>query len=117
MIAIGSDHAGYNLKEEIIEQLKNMGYDILDIGCNGEACDYPDIASEVAGCVAGGKCERGILICGTGVGMSMAANKVNGIRAALCADYYTAKYTRLHNDANILCMGARINRSWEQRRK
>ena len=81
MIAIGSDHAGYNLKEEIIEQLKNMGYDILDIGCNGEACDYPDIASEVAGCVAGGKCERGILICGTGVGMSMAANKVNGIRA------------------------------------
>lgn len=107
MIAIGSDHAGYNLKEEIIEQLKNMGYDILDIGCNGEACDYPDIASGVAGCVAGGKCERGILICGTGVGMSMAANKVNGIRAALCADYYTAKYTRLHNDANILCMGAR----------
>ena len=107
MIAIGSDHAGYNLKEEIIEQLKNMGYDILDIGCNGEACDYPDIASEGAGCVAGGKCERGILICGTGVGMSMAANKVNGIRAALCADYYTAKYTRLHNDANILCMGAR----------
>lgn len=107
MIAIGSDHAGYNLKEEIIEHLKNCGFDILDIGCNGEACDYPDIAAEVSGCVANGKCEKGILICGTGVGMSMAANKVNGIRAALCADYYTAKFTRLHNDANILCMGAR----------
>lgn len=107
MIAIGSDHAGYDLKTEIIEQLKLKGFDILDFGCNGESCDYPDIAAMVAGSVSGGKCEKGILICGTGVGMSMAANKVNGIRAALCPDYYTAKYTRLHNDANILCMGAR----------
>ncbi len=107
MIAIGSDHAGYNLKTEILEQLKQKELDILDVGCNGESCDYPDIALEVANAVKEGKCEKGILICGTGVGMSMAANKVNGIRAALCADYFTAKYTRMHNDANILCMGAR----------
>lgn len=107
MIAIGSDHAGYNLKTEIIEQLKAKNMVILDVGCNGESCDYPDIAAEVAKNVAEGKCDKGILICGTGVGMSIAANKVNGIRAALCGDYFTAKYTRMHNDSNILCMGAR----------
>lgn len=107
MIAIGSDHAGYNLKMEIIEQLKEKELDILDFGCNGESCDYPDIAVKVAGSVAKGECDKGILICGTGVGMSMSANKVHGIRAALCSECYTAKYTRLHNDANILCMGAR----------
>lgn len=107
MIAIGSDHAGYTLKTEIIEQLKQKNLDILDVGCNGESCDYPDIAEEVAKNVANGTCEKGILICGTGIGMSIAANKVNGIRAALCSDYFSAKYTRLHNDANILCMGAR----------
>lgn len=107
MIAIGSDHAGYDLKTEIIEQLKQKGMDMLDFGCNGESCDYPDIAEKVARSVAGGECDNGILICGTGVGMSIAANKVKGIRAALCSDHYTAKYTRLHNDANILCMGAR----------
>lgn len=108
MIAIGSDHAGYNLKTEIIEQLKLRKMDILDVGCNGEACDYPDVAIEVSKDVLEGKCENGILICGTGVGMSIAANKINGIRAALCTNAFTAKYTRLHNDANILCMGARV---------
>lgn len=107
MIVIGSDHAGYNLKTEIIEQLKDKNIEVMDIGCGGEPCDYPDIAATAAEFVATGKCEKGILICGTGVGMSIAANKVNGIRAALCPDHYTAKYTRLHNDANILCIGAR----------
>lgn len=111
MIAIGSDHAGYNLKTEVIELLKSKNIDILDFGCNGESCDYPDIALDVASHVADGQCEYGILICGTGVGMSMAANKVKGIRAALCSDYYTAKYTRMHNNANILCMGARTTGS------
>lgn len=107
MIAIGCDHAGYELKEEVIAHLYDNGYEILDIGCNGESCDYPVIAKEVAENIVNGKCDKGILICGTGVGMSIAANKVNGIRAALCTDYYTAKYTRLHNNSNILCMGAR----------
>lgn len=107
MIAIGCDHAGYELKEEVIAHLYDNGYEILDIGCNGESCDYPVIAKEVAANIVNGKCDKGILICGTGVGMSIAANKVNGIRAALCTDYYTAKYTRLHNNSNILCMGAR----------
>lgn len=108
MIAIGSDHAGYSLKMEIIEQLKSKNLDVLDFGCGGESCDYPDIAAEVAKNVVAGDCEKGILVCGTGVGMSMAANKVHGIRAALCPDCYTAKYTRLHNNANILCLGARV---------
>lgn len=107
MIAIGSDHAGYSLKMEIIGQLERKNLEVLDLGCGGESCDYPDIAAEVAKNVAGGGSEKGILVCGTGVGMSMAANKVCGVRAALCPDCYTAKYTRLHNDANILCLGAR----------
>lgn len=107
MIAIGCDHAGYELKQEVISHLTEKGYELIDIGCNGESCDYPVIAKEVADNIINKKCDKGILICGTGVGMSMAANKVHGIRAALCSDYFTAKYTRLHNDANILCMGAR----------
>ena len=111
MIAIGCDHAGYELKEVIIEHLTEKGYELLDIGCNGESCDYPVIAKEVAENIINKTCDKGILICGTGVGMSIAANKVNGIRAALCSDYYTAKYTRMHNDSNILCMGARTTGS------
>lgn len=107
MIAIGCDHAGYEFKKEIITHLSEKGYEIFDVGCNGESCDYPLIANEVAENVINKKCEKGILICGTGIGMSIAANKINGIRAALCSDYFSAKYTRLHNDANIMCMGAR----------
>ncbi len=107
MIAIGCDHAGYDLKSDIIGHLSQKGYQIIDIGCNGEPTDYPAIAEMVAREVTGGTCEKGILICGTGIGMSIAANKIKGIRAALCSEEYSAKYTRLHNDANILCMGAR----------
>lgn len=108
MIAIGCDHGGYELKLEVINHLKERGFEIKDFGCDSTAsCDYPVYAKKVAKAVAGGECELGILICGTGIGMSMAANKVDGIRAALCADCFSAKATREHNNANILCMGAR----------
>lgn len=108
MIAIGCDHGGYELKLEVINHLKERGFEIKDLGCDSTAsCDYPVYAKKVAEAVAGGECELGILICGTGIGMSMAANKVDGIRAALCADCFSAKATREHNNANILCMGAR----------
>ena len=108
MIAIGSDHGGYELKLEVIRHLKERGFDVKDFGCDSTAsCDYPVYAQAVANAVAGGECELGILICGTGIGMSMAANKVDGIRAALCADCFSAQATREHNNANILCMGAR----------
>lgn len=108
MIAIGSDHAGYALKCEVIKYLEEKGVEYTDCGCNGESADYPDIAEETCGLVTSGKAEKAILICGTGVGISMSANKIKGIRAALCGDWYTAKYTRLHNDANVLCMGGRV---------
>lgn len=108
MIAIGSDHGGYELKLEVIRHLKERGFDVKDFGCDSTAsCDYPVYAQAVANAVAGGECELGILICGTGIGMSMAANKVDGVRAALCADCFSAQATREHNNANILCMGAR----------
>ena len=108
MIAIGSDHAGFALKQEVVKYLKEKGIEIKEMGCmDGTSCDYPLVAKEVCTEVTSGRAELAILICGTGVGMSIAANKVNGIRAALCTDYYTAKYTRLHNNSNILCMGAR----------
>lgn len=108
MIAIGSDHGGYELKLEVIRHLKERGFDVKDFGCDSTAsCDYPVYAQAVANAVAGGKCELGILICGTGIGMSMAANKVEGIRAALCSDCFSAQATKEHNNANILCMGAR----------
>lgn len=108
MIAIGCDHGGYELKLEVINHLKERGFEIKDLGCDSTvSCDYPVYAKKVAEAVAGGECELGILICGTGIGMSMAANKVDGIRAALCADCFSAKATREHNNANILCMGAR----------
>lgn len=108
MIAIGSDRAGYDLKREIIKHLEEKGLEYIDCGCNGETVDYPDIAETVCLKVTGGECGRAILICGTGVGISMSANKIKGIRAALCGDWYSAKYTRLHNDANVLCMGGRV---------
>jgi ribose 5-phosphate isomerase B len=109
-IFIGADSAGYRLKCEVIEHLNDLGYEVSDMGCDSEAsCHYPIFASAV--------CEKvqadldgsyGILICGTGIGMSMCANKHNGIRAALCSDTFSAKMTRRHNDSNVLCMGARV---------
>ncbi|MBQ9947138.1 MAG: ribose 5-phosphate isomerase B [Oscillospiraceae bacterium] len=108
MIAIGCDHGGYELKLEVIKHLEEKGVQFTDCGCNGEAVDYPDIAAETCAKVLSGECDKAILICGTGIGISMAANKIKGIRAALCGDWYSAKYTRLHNDANALCMGGRV---------
>lgn len=108
MIAIGSDHGGYELKLEVIRHLRERGFEIKDYGCDSAAsCDYPIYAQAVANAVAAGDCELGILICGTGIGMSMAANKVPGVRAALCSDCFSAKATKEHNNANVLCMGAR----------
>ena len=107
MIAIGCDHAGVELKKAVIDFLTEKGFELKDMGTDGEPCDYPNMAESVCSLVTSGECEKGILICGTGIGMSMAANKIKGIRAALCSDAFSAKYTRLHNDANILCMGAR----------
>lgn len=107
MIAIGCDHGGYALKLELIKYLKEHNIEFTDYGCNGEPVDYPDIAEKVCKEIVAGKAEKGVLICGTGIGISMAANKIKGIRAALCCDWYSAKYTRLHNDANVICMGGR----------
>lgn len=108
MIAIGSDHAGYALKCEVIKHLEETGVQFIDCGCNGESVDYPDIAEKTCAEVTSGRADKAILICGTGVGISISANKIKGIRAALCGDWYSAKYTRLHNDANVLCMGGRV---------
>lgn len=108
MIAVGSDHAGYALKCEIIRHLEERGEEYIDCGCGGEKVDYPDIAEKTCAVVTSGKAEKAVLICGTGVGISISANKIKGIRAALCGDWYSAKYTRLHNDANVLCMGGRV---------
>ena len=108
MIAIGCDHGGYELKQEVMKLLEEKGLEYKDYGTySTESCDYPIYGEAVARAVAGGECEKGIIICGTGIGISMAANKVKGIRAALCGDCYSAEYTRRHNDANILAMGAR----------
>ncbi len=109
MIAIGSDHGGYELKGEVIVWLKENNYEYMEFGCmDGNSIDYPNVAEEVCEKVLDGTAEYAILICGTGIGISMAANKINGIRAALCTDTYMAKYTRLHNNANALCMGGRV---------
>lgn len=109
MIAIGADHGGYELKESIKKHLEDKGIEYKDFGTfTGEAVDYPIIAKQVADSVISGECIRGILCCGTGVGISIAANKVKGIRCACCSDYFSAYYTRLHNDANILAMGGRV---------
>lgn len=107
-IVIGSDHGGFNLKNEIIKHLKTLNYEIEDRGCfTTESCDYPVVAKEVAKTVleTGG---RGILVCGTGIGVSIAANRFEGIRASHCTDTFTARMTRMHNDSNILCLGERI---------
>lgn len=109
MIAIGCDHGGFALKKEIIQYLNDNHIEFKDFGTDSEASvNYAPIAAAVGHSVANGECEKGILICGTGIGMSMAANKVKGIRAACCSDHFSAKFTRLHNDANILCMGGRV---------
>jgi ribose 5-phosphate isomerase B len=109
MIAIGCDHGGYLLKQEVIQYLKSMNIEYKDFGCYDEgACDYPIYAKKVAESVLSKESEKGILICGTGIGISIAANKIKGIRAALCHDCFSAEATRLHNDANILAMGARV---------
>ena len=109
MIALGCDHGGYELKQEIIKHLQERKIEFKDYGCDSlESVDYPVYAKKVANVVAAGECEKGILICGTGIGISIAANKVKGIRAALCTDCFMAEATRLHNDANILALGGRV---------
>ena len=108
-IALGSDHGGYQLKENLKEYLKELNLEYVDFGCENEkSVDYPDIGFKVAIEVKSGKYDRGILICGTGIGMSVVANKVKGIRAALCYNEFTARYSREHNDANILVLGGRV---------
>ncbi len=107
MIYIGCDHGGYQLKLELMKYLDEKGFAYTDMGCSGEPVDYPDIAEAVCRKVTESDENKGILLCGTGIGISMAANKIKGIRAALCADWFSAKYTRLHNDANVICMGGR----------
>lgn len=108
-IAIASDHAGYELKEKVVEFLKSEGFDTEDYGTyNEESCDYPDYALTAAQAVADSKCDYGILICGTGIGMSIVANKVKGIKAANCCSIDMARLAREHNDANILTIGARL---------
>lgn len=109
MIALGCDHGGYSLKEEVKKHLEERNIAYKDYGCDStESCDYPIYAKKVAQAVASKECEQGILICGTGIGISIVANKVKGIRAALCHDCFSAQATREHNNANILAMGARV---------
>ena len=109
MIAVGSDHAGFQLKQAIMAHLKDRGEEYTDYGTyTEESTDYPIYGKKVGEAVASGECDRGIIICGTGIGISLAANKVKGIRAALCGDCFSAEATRLHNDANVLSLGARV---------
>lgn len=106
MIALGSDHGGYDLKCQIMDHLKERGLEYKDFGCfDKSSCDYPDFGQAAAKAVAAGECEKGIVVCTTGIGISIAANKIPGIRCALCTDSYLAKMTRLHNDANMLALG------------
>lgn len=108
-LAIGADHAGYELKDLIVEHLRALGHEVKDFGTHGpESVDYPDYARPVARAVAAGEFERGILVCGTGIGVSISANKVVGIRAAACSSTYSSHMGRQHNNANVLCMGSRI---------
>ena len=108
-ILIGSDHAGLRLKNEIISHLTDLEIDVVDVGTyTADSCNYPDYARALCRKIQSGEYSMGILICGTGIGMSMAANKHNGIRAACCSDTYSARMTRMHNNANVLCMGERV---------
>ena len=109
MIAIGSDHGGFALKEEIKQHLTERGIEFVDFGTDSEkSCDYPVYAEKVCNAVVSGEAEKGILCCGTGIGMSMAANKIKGIRCACCGDCFSAEMTRRHNDANVLALGGRV---------
>lgn len=108
-IAIGCDHGGFALKSSIVSLLQELGHDVEDLGTDSaDSVDYPDYAKAVCGKVVDGVCDRGVLICGTGIGMSMVANKQQGIRAALCHEIFTARMSREHNDANVLCLGERV---------
>lgn len=108
-IAIGSDHGGFEYKEQIVKHLKDNGFECFDVGTfSTESCDYPVIARKVTTKVISGEADRGILICGTGIGMSIVANKVQGIRAALCGDTFSARASRAHNNSNVLCLGERV---------
>ena len=106
-IAVGCDHGGYALKQHIVETIKSLGHEVEDFGCySTESCDYPDFGAAAARAVAEGKCQRGIVICTTGIGISIAANKIKGIRCGHCADCMEAELTRKHNDANMMAIGA-----------
>ncbi len=108
-IAIGCDHGGFEMKNELVDFIKEMGCELGDFGITEKvSVDYPVIAEKVALAVASGEYDLGILVCGTGIGMSLAANKVKGIRAAACSELYSAKFTRMHNNSNILCLGGRV---------
>jgi ribose 5-phosphate isomerase B len=106
-VAIGCDSAGYEMKLALMAFMKENGVDYLDMGCDGSSVDYPDIARNVCEKVLAKEADFGVLVCGTGIGMSIAANKIKGIRASVCENYYSAKYTRKHNDSNVLCLGGR----------
>lgn len=109
MIAVGCDHGGYELKLEILKHLKERGIEYIDFGCDSlESVDYPEYAKKVAKSILSGESEKGILICGTGIGISITANKFKGIRAAICTDCFMAEATRQHNDANIVALGGRV---------
>lgn len=108
-IAVAADHAGVSMKDELASELVSLGFDVLDLGTHGpELVDYPDYANALAETMRAGKVKRGVLVCGSGIGVSIAANRHPGIRAALCHDAVTARLARLHNDANVLVLGARI---------
>jgi ribose 5-phosphate isomerase B len=108
-IAIGADHAGFRLKEFVKKILQEKGFEVIDVGTySEERCHYPEYAKKVASMVSRGEVKRGILICGSGIGMSIVANKFKGVRAALCHNIYSAKFSRLHNNSNILCLGGRV---------
>ena len=108
-ISIGCDHGGLEHKDAIVAHLKERGFEVKDSGIyENHSVDYPDIAVKVCADITSGECQRGILVCGTGIGMSLAANKVKGIRAAAVSEHFSAKYTRLHNDSNVLCLGGRV---------
>lgn len=108
MIAIACDHGGYELKLQIIQYLEKKGFEYIDYGCNGESVDYPIYAKKVGQAIQNGECEKGILICGTGIGMSIVANKMEGVRCALCSDCFSAEMTRLHNNTNVIALGGRV---------
>ena len=108
-IAVGCDHGGFDHKNAIAEHLKQSGFEVVDYGIyENKSVDYPDIASKLCKGILEGEADLGILVCGTGIGMSIAANKFKGIRAAACSEHFSAKYTRLHNNSNVLCLGGRV---------